>query len=77
MRPGALPAETLKASRKAQKIRRLKIVSREKQWYKIFLDNGLEVRLIATVKSKGLCYLTINYLRTVYPEERKFKLWFE
>lgn len=52
-------------------------MSREKQWYKIFLDNGLEVRLIATVKSKGLCYLTINYLRTVYPEERKFKLWFE
>ena len=55
-------------------------MAREKLWYKIFLDdgfNGNEPQVIARVKSKGLVYLTINFLRTVYPEDQRYKLWFE
>lgn len=47
----------------------------QKQWYKIYLNNGIETTLIATIRSKGLACLTLNYFKTVYPEDRNFKVW--
>lgn len=52
-------------------------MAREKLWYKIRLDNGIENVLLATVKSKGLAVLTLNYYKTVYPEDRHFRVWME
>ena len=52
-------------------------MANNRKWYRIFLDNALEEVLLATVNSKGLAYLTLNFLKTVYPEERLFKLRIE
>lgn len=50
-----------------------------KTWYKIYLDNSGPDRriLIATVKSQGLCNLALNYFKTIYPEDRLFRVWAE
>lgn len=47
----------------------------QKTWYEIWLDNGIEKILLAKVRSPGLASLTVDYYRTVYPEDRKFKVW--
>jgi len=52
-------------------------MARDRKWYRIFLDNSREEILLATVNSKGLANLTLNYYKTVYPEDRLFKLRME
>ena len=52
-------------------------MARERKWYRIFLDNSREEVLIATVSSKGLACLALNFFKTVYPEDRLFKLRME
>ena len=52
-------------------------MAKDRKWYRIYLDNSQEEVLLATVNSKGLANLTLNYYKTVYPEDRHFKLWME
>ena len=52
-------------------------MARDRKWYRIFLDYSREEILLATVNSKGLANLTLNYYKTVYPEDRLFKLRME
>ena len=52
-------------------------MAKNRKWYRIFLDNSREEVLLATVSSKGLACLTLNFFKTVYPEDRLFKLRME
>lgn len=45
-----------------------------KKWYKIYLNNGHETVLIATVKGNVLSAETLAFLETIYPRERYFLL---